>query len=72
MLGPLVHLVKVGVGPSRVLGIKSGMEEDSGTFKCAVEVKSWSLGFNLEFCIWKASLLCNSDDVATVTFRRKV
>lgn len=72
MLGPLVHLVKVGLGPSRVLAIKSGMEEESGMFECAVEVKSWSLWLNLEFCIWKAPLLCNSDDAVTVTLRRKV
>jgi len=72
MLGPLVHLVKVGLGQNRVLGIKSGKEEESGMFECAVEVRSWSLGLNLEFCIWTASLLRNSDDAVTAAFRREV
>jgi hypothetical protein len=33
MLGPLVHLVKVGLEPSRNLGIKSGKEEESRMFE---------------------------------------
>jgi len=48
MLGPLVHLVKVDLGPSRVLRLKSGKVEESGIFECAVEVRSWSLGLNFE------------------------
>jgi len=41
-------------------------------FECAVEVRSWSLGLNFELCIWKASLLCNSDDAVSATFSRKL
>jgi hypothetical protein len=71
ILGPLVHLVKVGLGSSRVLGTKSGKEE-SGMLECEVEVRSWPLWLNFEFCIWKSSLLRNSDDTVTSIFRWKV